>query len=68
MRPLPEGSAPVVDTPVPVVCDHCGRPLGVYEPMIVAQRGRVRESSRAIEPRPPVLDTTCYHRACYSIL
>jgi hypothetical protein len=71
MQPFPEAPAPAADIPAPVCCDHCGRPVGVYEPMIMAQRGRVRETSRAVEPpRRSLADagTTYYHRACYSTL
>ena len=63
------GSAPRrADEPRAVRCDHCGRPVGVFEPLIVADHGRVRETSRAAEPCLPLTDVTCYHRACYSNL
>jgi hypothetical protein len=35
---------------------------------MVAHRGKVRETSRAAESRLPLLDTTYYHRACYTNL
>ena len=45
---------------------HCGTLVGGYEPLIIAEHGKVRESSRANEPRLPLIDTTYYHRACYT--
>jgi hypothetical protein len=68
MRPVPERPAPTSERPAVIACDHCGSLVGVYEPLIIAEHGKVRESSRAAEPRLPLADTTYYHRACYTNL
>ena len=46
-------------------CRHCGDVIGVYEPMIVQCDGRVRGTSRAVEPNVGGDASECYHRACY---
>ncbi len=68
MPEAPEGPAPPAKRPAVVACDHCGDLVGVYEPLIIAENGKVRESSRAAEPRLPLVHTTYYHRACYTNL
>jgi hypothetical protein len=32
------------------VCRLCGKPIGVYEPLVVIEQGRTRTTSRAAEP------------------
>ena len=64
----PAPAALTADGPQAVCCDHCGHMVGVFEPLIVAEHGRVRETSRNAEPCLPLIDTTYYHRACYSSL
>lgn len=68
MRTRTEGTTLTAEAPAPVCCDHCGEVICVYEPLIVAEHGRCRETSRAAETRLPLVDTTHYHRACYTSL
>jgi len=69
----PDDEAPTAAGPAAIRCDHCGVVIGVYEPLVmvqhgrVLQHGRVRETSRAKEPALPLRDTTYYHRACYAV-
>ena len=55
------------EAPAAVSCDHCGRAIGVYEPLIKFDQGQARETSRAGEPGLP-LSSRYYHRACYETL
>jgi len=68
VQPHPDGLAPTAEAPATICCDHCGAEIGVYEPLILADHGRVRKTSRAVEPGLPHADTTYYHRACYLTL
>ena len=60
-----DGLSPTAESPARVCCDRCGEVLGVYEPLILAAGGRVRETSRAAEQSLPLVGATYYHRACY---
>jgi hypothetical protein len=66
MRAAPAQDA--AEGPEAVWCDHCGLIVGVFEPLIVADHGRVRETSRADEDGLPLVDVTYYHRDCYQRL
>jgi hypothetical protein len=54
-------------------CEHCDDVIGVYEPMIVLEHGRTRDTSRAAEQvivsgltsESSGLTGECYHVACY---
>lgn len=48
-----------------VMCQHCERVIGVYEPLIVVLGGEARETSRAAEPTLPLDGAEHYHRDCY---
>jgi hypothetical protein len=50
---------------VPPRCQHCDDVIGVYEPMIVLEDGRVRTTSRAAERDRAMLLGDCYHAECY---
>ena len=52
METPPERRSPTPDGPEAVFCDHCGHAIGVYEPLIVAEHGHLRETSRAAETLP----------------
>jgi len=58
------GRRPVTPTNV-LTCAHCGDVIGVYEPLILARDGEVRETSLAAERDVVSSRTTHYHRACY---
>lgn len=47
-------------------CQHCGVVIGVYEPIVAVGHGRVRETSRAVEPAVGTEPSELYHRACYA--
>jgi hypothetical protein len=47
-------------------CRHCEDVIGVYEPMIVLDNGRARDTSRAAEQDDAGLVGECYHSACYA--
>ena len=49
-------------------CAHCGKLIGVYEPLVAHEDGRVRETSWAVDPDLPVAQASYYHRACYAAL
>jgi len=66
METILERTSPTTDGPETVSCDHCGHLIGVYEPLVMADHGQARETSRAAEGRLPLVDTAYYHRACYS--
>jgi hypothetical protein len=51
-----------------LLCHHCGEVIGVYEPLLVLVDGRIRETSRALEPDAAGRVGDCYHRACYERL
>src|SRR5579862_8590213 len=68
MRAPSEGPPADTNGPAVIACDHCGGLIGVYEPLIIAERGKVRESSRAAESSLPLVETTYYHRACYQAI
>ena len=53
--------------PAFVACDHCGRAIGVYEPLVVFQDGEPRASCRAEEFALP-LRASYFHHACYETL
>jgi len=55
---------PPMPAPIPK-CDHCGEPIGVYEPMIAMIGEEARETSRAAEPSTVSASTARYHRSCY---
>ena len=46
-------------------CDHCGKAIGVYEPMMVIAHNEVRETSRAAMPGLVGASGLKYHRDCY---
>ena len=50
--------------PALVTCDHCGRLIGVYEPLMIFRDGEARESCRAEESGLP-LSANYFHRACF---
>lgn len=58
------GRRPVTSTKV-LTCTHCGDVIGVYEPLILAGDGEVRETSLAAERYELSSRTVHYHRACY---
>ncbi len=47
------------------VCLLCGEPIGVYEPLVVIERGRARTSSRAAEPALSSAPGEYRHLACH---
>lgn len=49
-------------------CEHCGEPIGVYEPLIALVDGTAHETSRAAFARCDGLPTVCYHLACFERL
>jgi hypothetical protein len=58
------GRRPVTPTKA-LTCAHCGDVIGVYEPLILAGDGEVRETSLAADRDVASSRTTYYHRACY---
>ena len=48
-----------------VICQHCEKVIGVYEPLIVVVGGQARETSRAADPTLPLDCAEHYHRDCY---
>ena len=65
---MPDGSGLESATPA-VSCEHCGDDISVYEPLMVCEHGRVRETSRATEQDDlGALSAGCYHRDCYRAL
>jgi hypothetical protein len=46
-------------------CRHCGKVIGVYEPLMRVKEGGVVESSRAVDPELSDWDAEHYHRACF---
>ncbi len=46
-------------------CTRCGEVIGVYEPLILIERGEPRETSRAAEPGSGTEGTARFHHACY---
>lgn len=46
-------------------CSCCGQVIGVYEPLIAIERGRVRRSSRAAEPELATTPGEYRHLACH---
>lgn len=65
MQTPPEGVVPTADAPTRVCCERCGRAICVYEPLIVAEDGRVRETLLADETELSLVGTIYYHRDCY---
>ena len=55
------------EAPAALSCDHCGRAIGVYEPLVKFDGGQARETSRASEPGLP-LSARYFHRSCYETL
>jgi hypothetical protein len=49
-------------------CEHCGKLIGIYEPLIALEHGTVRETSWAADPGLPVAHASYYHHACYTAL
>jgi hypothetical protein len=47
------------------ICQHCTQVIGVYEPMVVVDRGGARETSRAAEPGVETAPGERYHLGCY---
>jgi hypothetical protein len=46
-------------------CSRCGEPIGVYEPLVVIERGRARRTSRAAEPEIATAPGEYRHLACH---
>jgi hypothetical protein len=69
LRPAPT-ERPVRRPPVTPAnalrCAHCGDVIGVYEPLILAGDGEVRETSVAAERDVGLARSARYHRACYA--
>jgi len=55
------------EAPAPVSCCYCGQIVGVYEPLVMFDRGQARETSRALAGRLP-LTARYFHRDCYRTL
>jgi hypothetical protein len=64
MRARSDDAELTAEGPALVTCDHCGRSIGVYEPLVVFRDGEARESARAEEPGLP-LSANYFHRACF---
>lgn len=48
-------------------CGHCGDVIGIYEPLVLVENGRARQTSCAAEPQLLAHEAgTHYHRACYA--
>ncbi len=50
----------------PLRCQHCKDVIGVYEPMIVVDHGRPRETSIAADGEARSTNGACYHRCCFA--
>jgi hypothetical protein len=48
------------------ICDHCGRVIGVYEPMVVIVDGQRRDTSRAADQLVSAVSGPRFHRDCYA--
>jgi hypothetical protein len=51
-----------------VHCAHCGKVIGIYEPVVALEHGTIRETSWAADPGLPSVHAAYYHRACYTAL
>ena len=49
----------------PLSCHACGKPIGVYEPLITLVGGCAHETSRAAQLPHGSLGAESYHRECY---
>ena len=49
-----------------VLCDLCGKIIGVYEPMVVLVNGELHETSRAAGAVTGLQVAERYHRACHA--
>ncbi len=49
-----------------LTCARCGDVIGVYEPIVVSERGVTRETSRAAEPDISSASGELYHRDCHA--
>ncbi|HUZ69816.1 MAG TPA: hypothetical protein VMU65_08910 [Candidatus Saccharimonadales bacterium] len=69
MSEPPQSSGDDAPSSRPLVnCTHCGKVIGIYEPLVAHEHGTVRETSWAADPGPPSAHATYYHRACYAAL
>jgi hypothetical protein len=65
---LSSGVAPTSQNPAQgaPLCEVCGEPLGVYEPLVEVRGERIRRTSRAAAP--DLLcghGASCYHARCF---
>ena len=65
-RARPTAGSRPVSTPNALTCVHCGDVIGVYEPLILAGDGEIRETSLAAERDVVLARSAHYHRACYA--
>jgi hypothetical protein len=47
-------------------CSRCGDVIGMYEPLILVEESRARQTSRAAEPALARERGLHYHRECYA--
>jgi hypothetical protein len=51
-----------------ITCTHCHDVIGIYEPLVVMEGERVRQTSRAAEPELVSPQGMHFHRDCYEVV
>ncbi len=49
-----------------LICDHCGEPIGVYEPSVFVRPDGVQTGSLAAAPELAEVASERYHASCVS--